>query len=639
MKYIVKALKTYLKSPLTSSATSVILKKFVDSKNNALTLADFGDWGVIVIKQGEQIEMIKFDGISTDVNGVATLDVATNGRNIDPTTPYAGSSTGLSFQSGAEVIVTNDPLSVMQFANVNVENTFAVPQKQASDPIDDEDLVTKSWVLENLPAGAVSRTKTIINGVCGENVSAGNLVYEKSSDGKWWKANATLVATIHNVKLGIAQGSGVTNGAITNGVLISGLDQTQTGASIGLAYASDTAGAISGTTGTNERVIGVFTDTDELIFDQNFYYNLTKAQKDVLNTLDPDATLLDTEDVTQGSVAIDTQTTSTDTFNVGEANTTTNQNKLAQKFTATRDSYKGITLNKKADTGTFTGTVTVSLQADTAGSPSGTALATVTISNDIWLLLSAGDINLTFASEYSSAVRGTSYWIVIQTSTSDTTNHPNFGGRSSGGTGNVKYNNTTDGWVSFANSDLFYKTWEGNLNKIVETNQYGEIERDITRINSIVNISTTTVSVSATSPSYTNFLTKYIQKDYFSRKSVIHIKMWYTNDGNGSEDTYIRLTLNGSSVFSFTYRPATSVVQEGFVDIYVVNNESLSSQNWYAFFTEFATSGATIAGKQQISSGTSSVDTSSGAVLKIDGSRDASSVQFSHKASIIEISG
>ena len=60
MKYVVKAKKAFLKSPLSTTATTVTLKSFKDSDDNNLALSDFGDFGVIVIKQGDTIEIIKF---------------------------------------------------------------------------------------------------------------------------------------------------------------------------------------------------------------------------------------------------------------------------------------------------------------------------------------------------------------------------------------------------------------------------------------------------------------------------------------------------------------------------------------------------------------------------------------------------
>src|SRR3990167_9341730 len=108
MKNVVVAKKTTLKSPLTTTATSVVLTKFWSSKEAELALSDFGDFGVIVIKQGDTMEMIKFSALSqSSTDATCTLTVATNGRSIAGTSPYAGASTGEDFQSGEEVIVSN----------------------------------------------------------------------------------------------------------------------------------------------------------------------------------------------------------------------------------------------------------------------------------------------------------------------------------------------------------------------------------------------------------------------------------------------------------------------------------------------------------------------------------------------------
>ena len=61
---LVKALKTTLHTPLSYSGTSIVLKKFVDLDGAELAMSDFGDWGVVVIKQGDTVEMIKFSALS-----------------------------------------------------------------------------------------------------------------------------------------------------------------------------------------------------------------------------------------------------------------------------------------------------------------------------------------------------------------------------------------------------------------------------------------------------------------------------------------------------------------------------------------------------------------------------------------------
>ncbi len=168
------------------------------------------------------------------------------------------------------------------------------------------------------------------------------------------------------------------------------------------------------------------------------------------------------------STAVDqVQTTQNGSSTVGEADATTKHAKLAQSFIANKTSMTGVVLNKQADTGSFTGTVTVSLQADTTGSPSGSALATVTLSNATWLATPVGAFGAIFGTPYTT-VDGTTYWIVIETSTTDNSNHPNVGHNTAGGylSGSAKFRNTTDGWTAIATIDLYFEQLTTLVSKI-----------------------------------------------------------------------------------------------------------------------------------------------------------------------------
>lgn len=144
---------------------------------------------------------------------------------------------------------------------------------------------------------------------------------------------------------------------------------------------------------------------------------------------------------------------------VGEADLTTKYNKICQSFTAATTSINGVRLYKKADTGTFTGTVTVELYADSGGSPTGSALKTKTFTNVQWLALPVGEFEVLYSSSYTS-VASTLYWIVVSCSTADNSNHPNLGRLAAGGlaNGSVKFWNTTDGYAAIATIDLYIKT-------------------------------------------------------------------------------------------------------------------------------------------------------------------------------------
>ena len=287
--YVVKAKKTQLKANFGASDVQLTLNALVDSRGTVIAMASFGEWGAVVIKQGTKIEIVKFDDITQNADGSATLDVATNGRNILPITPYTGSSTGQSFNSGAEVIVTNDPLTVMSFGNLNNANTWdevqtftQLPVTNGGNAVTDNQLVRKLQ-LDQAVLGITTNVKIIVEGTAGETLSAGNLVYLKSADNRWWKADADTASTVENVILGIAQGAGTAGGAVSSGILLRGVDANQTGLTAGVKYyASNTAGAISTSAGTVEVTVGISKSTTELYFDPYFDQRITEDQQDAL---------------------------------------------------------------------------------------------------------------------------------------------------------------------------------------------------------------------------------------------------------------------------------------------------------------------------------------------------------------------
>lgn len=289
-QYIVKALKTYLKSPLSTTATSVVLRYLKDSKDNNLAMASFGSFGVIVIKQGDTIEMIKFTGISINgTTGVATLTVASSGRNIDPTTPYAGYSTGNAFQSGAEVIVTNDPLTVMQFGNLNNAQTWALQQTftlapiSSADAVSANELVRKSQ-LDSAVLGVLTLTPVVVEGNGGEVLAVDQLVYQKDVDGEWYKCDADTASTVENVRLGITRGAGTDGGAIANGITILGTHEASSAIFTANTpyFASNTAGGFSTSAGTKEVSVGYAISTTKIIFTPRYNQQLTEDQQDAL---------------------------------------------------------------------------------------------------------------------------------------------------------------------------------------------------------------------------------------------------------------------------------------------------------------------------------------------------------------------
>lgn len=139
--------------------------------------------------------------------------------------------------------------------------------------------------IDDIIAAIVIGSANVVAGLCGENVVAGNGVYLKN-DGKWWKWDADISTTLDGMQLGIAQGAGTANGAITGGVLRKGLDTHQSGLVAGTEYlVSNTAGAISSSAGTYPRKIGVARSATNLYFDPDYGVLPTSSGKQFLDAM------------------------------------------------------------------------------------------------------------------------------------------------------------------------------------------------------------------------------------------------------------------------------------------------------------------------------------------------------------------
>lgn len=151
---------------------------------------------------------------------------------------------------------------------------------------------------------------------------------------------------------------------------------------------------------------------------------------------------------------------------VGEDDASGKYNRVAQKFRTiaeaggeTKQKVDGVALYKRADTGELvdSDTVTFSIQADSSGSPSGTALISKSFTKAQWDNIGVGFFQATFASQYELD-RETDYWIVAQTSSGDTSNHINLGYRDTDvyADGEIKFWSTGSGWVLEAGDLAFH---------------------------------------------------------------------------------------------------------------------------------------------------------------------------------------
>lgn len=257
------------------AAVNIVLTDLTDIYGNILTMASFGSKGYITLEPDTtNEEAATFTTVTANANGTYTLGGVSTMLAKSPYTETSGLVRGHS--GGTKVVITDNVGFWNTFANTQNNNSF-IGTNTIIDPVGSTDIANKQWVLSVVNGGAVSTNNVIVSGNAGETVAAGNLVYLKSADGFWWKADADISTTVFGVKMGIAQGSGTATNAITGGVLIYGQDTNQSGMTGGtVMYASNTAGAISSSAGTISRVIGIARTATNLYFDP--YFNMATYQ-------------------------------------------------------------------------------------------------------------------------------------------------------------------------------------------------------------------------------------------------------------------------------------------------------------------------------------------------------------------------
>lgn len=289
MSRIIKVLKTTLKGTLSTTALTMTVQKFHDSKGVELVTADFDGNFVVVITQGTKIEMLLCTAITQNsADGTAILTIDSAGRHLNPKSPWTGGATGERFTTGAEVIVTNDPRTMSRLANIDFAQTWALLQtftvtpKSSGVPTANDDLVNKLYA-DALVLGSLATLNVIVPATAGETVASGNLVYYDITDKEWKLCDADIASTVENVMLAIAQGGGTNGNPITGGVLLKGMDTKQSGMIAGdFMYASNTAGAISSSAGTEEVTVGVAKSATDLYFNPRFNQMITEDEQDAL---------------------------------------------------------------------------------------------------------------------------------------------------------------------------------------------------------------------------------------------------------------------------------------------------------------------------------------------------------------------
>jgi hypothetical protein len=163
-----------------------------------------------------------------------------------------------------------------------------------------------------------------------------------------------------------------------------------------------------------------------------------------------------------------TAVSSTDNIDQSQVNSITTgtfgqdtNSKIAQQIIPTKKNMTGFVIRRGVDTGTFTGDITFSIQADSGSTtPSGTDLGTpVTITNAQWGAIS---LDTDYAISYPLTLDLTkTYWIVWTPSTVDANNYTRYRVSDTNNpyAGAFKlYTTSTTTWSGASSRDLYFKT-------------------------------------------------------------------------------------------------------------------------------------------------------------------------------------
>lgn len=269
----------FLGSSIGSTDTTILLSSFLEPISStpytmALMNTDIAYGTISPISNNS--EFISFTGITQNADGTATLTGVI--RGLKRSYPYDTSTTFKIPHAGQSIFILSDAPQVFnQYASLQNNNAFTgvnsfTQSPSVPDPVNNTDAANKEWVLTVVNGGPVTTSQLIVTGTAGETVAAGTPVYLKAADARWWKAIGTTAATLNNVQLGIAQGSGTAGNTITGGVLIRGVDTHQSGGVAGsIGYVSNTS-TITTSVGTVEKAVGNFITATTFAFDPVFYY-------------------------------------------------------------------------------------------------------------------------------------------------------------------------------------------------------------------------------------------------------------------------------------------------------------------------------------------------------------------------------
>jgi hypothetical protein len=253
--------QTQLSSAISVAGTSFTIQSVTDEDGNDLS---DGTYCFTIDRDNSKKEYL-----------IGTLTAATKTVASVSTVSRKGVLTANAARShriGANVIISDHSILSSLSKIFRGQGTIdpAAPLAYETDPTltSSTELATKGYVDSVVTGGTINTDRIIVGSqTAGETVAAGSIVYFKSSDSRWWKTDADLVATVSNVQLGVALGSGTAGNPISGGVQIYGKCDSFTGlTATATYYVSNTAGAVSSSAGTISVVLGQAFSTTGIFF-------------------------------------------------------------------------------------------------------------------------------------------------------------------------------------------------------------------------------------------------------------------------------------------------------------------------------------------------------------------------------------
>lgn len=255
---------------ISNSATTIVLQSLTLTQiGYPIQDSELSDTFYITLEPGSRSkqEIVSCTTVTQNANGTASLTGCT--RGLSPITPYTASSSLRFSHAGGSQVIFSDPPQLFNLYAAKENNETITGSWLFPSPVSGSNPATKTYVDSLAFGGSVTTDRVTIAGTAGETLAAGNLIYLRTSDARWYKVSTAFPGTVLDSITGIAQGVGTAGVSITGGVLIHGEDSNQSGLTVGANYfASSTSGGIG--TATTTKGVGKAKSTTVLHFDPYF---------------------------------------------------------------------------------------------------------------------------------------------------------------------------------------------------------------------------------------------------------------------------------------------------------------------------------------------------------------------------------